>query len=799
MADGSIRVNTSLNLTGLKRDIKEFEREIARAESEIQKLEQRKSKETAKEEPIIEAGGPDAEAAIERQIAAVEKINKQQEELSAKAERYKELLAAATAEYEKQQALSEAGGMLNQAIADDKFAESITSQSQYNSLLDETAAKMARIEQQAQQIALAQGVNADELLKTNATYQKLSDRYRILTERTYEFGSTAQEAGRKASKGFKEAEKSSDALGNGIKKITSSMKKIAFATLGARSAFMVLKQAISSYISQNEELQAQINGFKGLISQAIGPAIEYVVNLFAKAISYVNAFINSLTGINLVAKANTAALKAQGAAARQLAGFDEQTKLSDNSANTNTASGLNDGLTLDLSFLDPLKKSIEQFQTDISPLMNTLKDYGSAIKENIIDPFANWTVNELVPSFFNLLGSAAGVLDEALKTAQPILKWLWEDWLEPMFKWTGKAVVDFLNDLADWIRDNKEPLGKIVGIIGGIVAVLMTLSNPVFLVLKLISTIKELWETCDEFRTNIEDAWEGLKEMLSGIGDIIAGIFGDESLFDEGIEKFKEGGSDMLEGLWEGLKAGWEWVKEKAKKIWDDLLKAFEEFFGIASPSKVFKEDGNFMIQGLIEGFKGGIKKIGDAAKTILDTIKNVFKGVPDWFRTTFHNAWQKVKDVFSSGSKVFDGIKAGIENTFRNIVNGLIGGINNVIAFPFNQINNMLNMIRDIQLFGVFPFANFWGYNPLSVPQIPRLARGGIVNNPGRGVLSVVGESGAEAILPLENNTEWMDALAEKINGGTIIIPVYLGTRQIEKIIIDGQKKRQFAANGGI
>lgn len=44
---------------------------------------------------------------------------------------------------------------------------------------------------------------------------------------------------------------------------------------------------------------------------------------------------------------------------------------------------------------------------------------------------------------------------------------------------------------------------------------------------------------------------------------------------------------------------------------------------------------------------------------------------------------------------------------------------------------------------------------------KIPRLAKGGIVNQPTQ---AIIGEAGKEAVVPLENNTEWMDAWADKV-----------------------------------
>jgi hypothetical protein len=48
-----------------------------------------------------------------------------------------------------------------------------------------------------------------------------------------------------------------------------------------------------------------------------------------------------------------------------------------------------------------------------------------------------------------------------------------------------------------------------------------------------------------------------------------------------------------------------------------------------------------------------------------------------------------------------------------------------------------------------------------ISVPQIPKLARGGIVD---QATLALIGERGKEAVVPLENNTEWIDKLVERL-----------------------------------
>lgn len=155
--------------------------------------------------------------------------------------------------------------------------------------------------------------------------------------------------------------------------------------------------------------------------------------------------------------------------------------------------------------------------------------------------------------------------------------------------------------------------------------------------------------------------------------------------------------------------------------------------------------------------FSGLWEKVASGAVAAWDGIKNAFKSVPEWFQSKFRDAWQKVKDVFSAGGRIWSGIKEGIENTFRTVVNAIIRGMNTIIAVPFNKINSMLNTIRNASFLGISPFQNMWGVNPLPVPQIPMLARGAVIPA-NRQFLAVLGDQRNG------NNLEAPESLLRKI-----------------------------------
>ena len=133
------------------------------------------------------------------------------------------------------------------------------------------------------------------------------------------------------------------------------------------------------------------------------------------------------------------------------------------------------------------------------------------------------------------------------------------------------------------------------------------------------------------------------------------------------------------------------------------------------------------------------------AAKT---TIQGTWNTIAGWFRTSV-----APKFTITYWSNKFGTIKDGARAAF----NGVISVVENAVNGIIRKINTLSWEIPDwVPLVGGETF----GFN-FSTIRIPRLATGGIATN---STLVNVGEKGTEAILPLENNTGWMDTLADKI-----------------------------------
>lgn len=269
---------------------------------------------------------------------------------------------------------------------------------------------------------------------------------------------------------------------------------------------------------------------------------------------------------------------------------------------------------------------------------------------------------------------------------------------------------------------------------------------------------------CDNVKTFFTNCWNGVK----AIWDVVKNYF--QSIWDN----VKNGASALTDNVktffinaWNGIKAVWDAVKGYFQDIWNAIKNAASTMWE--------------SVKGFFSGAWTAIKNVWNGAGTwfgnIWTGIKNVFSGVGTWFgnifggawtavknawsgvKTWFSNVWDGIKGVFTSaGSAISDGITGALKSTFNSFISGAVGLVNKFIR----SINSAITLINKI------PGVNISKLSELSVPQ---LATGGIVTD---SILANIGERGKEAVLPLENNTGWMDILADRIaarNGSTRVV----------------------------
>lgn len=288
------------------------------------------------------------------------------------------------------------------------------------------------------------------------------------------------------------------------------------------------------------------------------------------------------------------------------------------------------------------------------------------------------------------------------------------------------------------------------------------MANPIGLIVAavagLIAAFVILWNKSEKFRNFWISLWENIKAAAAAVVDWFTAAF--------------TAVGEFFSDVWENIKAIFNAAIAVITDYFRPMIEFYKAAFGIIADvatgcweiiKKVWSVVGSWFKQNIIQPVSGFFSSMWDGlkngARAAWDGITSVFGHVVDWFREKFSKAWEAVKAVFSIGGKVFDGIKDGIVSAFKTVVNAIIRGINKVVAVPFNAINGILDKLQNVSIAGFEPFKNL--IHRLPVPEIPQLAQGGVLR---RGQLGLLEGSGAEAVVPLENNKRWIAATAAEM-----------------------------------
>lgn len=154
----------------------------------------------------------------------------------------------------------------------------------------------------------------------------------------------------------------------------------------------------------------------------------------------------------------------------------------------------------------------------------------------------------------------------------------------------------------------------------------------------------------------------------------------------------------------------------------------------------------NVIFKPILQLMRGGISTLLRYIVRIVGDMIDVFSGIVEFVSGVFTGDWKK---AWNGLVDIFKGAVNWIIDIFEGVVNTIIDGINSIsIDFP--------DWLPVPGLAG-----KHFGPN-LARLEIPRLATGGITSGP---TTAIIGEAGREAVLPLENNTEWMDTFADKLS----------------------------------
>ena len=544
---------------------------------------------------------------------------------------------------------------------------------------------------------------------------------------------------------------------------------------------------LSSQNAGAKQLSANINYMKYAMGSALAPVIQFVTNLVYQLMRAIQSVAYALTGVNIFAKASASSYASMAGNAKkaknetkQLAGVHDEINNIQSNSNSDSESGGSIAPSFDLSKMENTPNSI------IDAIKNgNWYEVGSIIGQKLNEAMNSipWDkiqntakkIGTNVAQFLNGFIAATDWNQVGNTVAQGINTaiYLTQSFVHT-FNWSslGSAVANAINGFfknTNWGALGDTISTGIKGALNGITAFFKNLDWS-FIVQGLIDFCKNIdWNgIVDSMFEMLGSAFASFVNLGMIIGEKINGALDKAKDFFK--EKIEECGGNVVEGIFKGIVEAianiGQWINDH---IFQPFIDGFKNAFGIHSPSTVMAELGNFIMQGLLKGITSLIdnakqiwenmkstaiqkftdiknsisniwqqvtnktsetwqnikNKVKEGAQGAWSGITSIFGNIPNWFKDKFSQAWQAVKNVFSTGGRIFDGIKEGILSGLKSIVNSIISGMNKVITIPFNGLNVALRKLRDVNIMGLTPF-NWMG--TINVPQIPQLAKGGVL-----------------------------------------------------------------------
>ena len=306
-----------------------------------------------------------------------------------------------------------------------------------------------------------------------------------------------------------------------------------------------------------------------------------------------------------------------------------------------------------------------------------------------------------------------------------------------------------------------------------------------------------IWENFGQYLTQ---AWENIKTLLG-----------------QALEAIKT----LLTNAWEAIKTALEPIINAIKTVittaWDAIKTAVTTVLNtIKNTATTIWNAIKTVITTVLNAIKQVVTSVWNAISSVVSSILNGIK-------TTATNVWNAIKNTISNvigniKSTVSSGLNA-VKSTMTSILNGIKSTVSNVWNGVVSLVSNAVSRLKSLVNFNWslphiklphFSISGSFSLNPPSIPHISvswykkAMENGMILNDPtifgmAGGKLLGGGEAGPEAIVGVDSLRSMIgEAVAAAAGaGGDIIIPVNIGQRRIDTIVVDALQRNNYRSGG--
>ena len=406
----------------------------------------------------------------------------------------------------------------------------------------------------------------------------------------------------------------------------------------------------------------------------------------------------------------------------------------------------------------------------------------------VIQKMVTWFTERIVPA----IGRVIKLIEKNKDKLEPLNKAF-----ETLAKFVGEKVVPAVAAFGRWLVKYQ---GWLIPIAGGVLAIVAAFKlyslyvrivaavtkawtavqkafnivmnmNPIGLiilaVIGLVAAFLIAYKRSEKFRSVVDGAFRAIKKVVMGVINFLKPFITNafsvlKTVFTVYFNIYKTVFSVAFRVIKAVVVTAFHAIRAVVRTVFNVLKTVFTFYFNLYKTI-----------------FTAGVRVIRGVWNTVFNFFKTKVVGTFNGIKTTISNAlgsvWGFITDLKTKitgiGSNLWEGLKTGLTSVIgflRNSLNGLIGLFNKPIEF-FNNNNGPLPNI------------------PL-IPDIPALAKGGIVTRP---TLALIGERGPEAVIPLGGSG------GRGFGGTTIIVNTGQSVsskddiaREIRKIMREGAQR---------
>lgn len=311
----------------------------------------------------------------------------------------------------------------------------------------------------------------------------------------------------------------------------------------------------------------------------------------------------------------------------------------------------------------------------------------------------------------------------------------------------------------------------------------------------LFTGLGDFWATWGGTAVTIlSSAWELITTTFSLGLDLLSGVF----------DVFGNLLSGNWAGLWESLKTlgktAWDGIGSILTTAWNGLVSIGSSIWGLLSGEisnvwNTIKETTATTWENITTSLSTAWDNIKSNVSSAVETVSTNISNVWDNIKSATTSTWEEVKSTVSSKfSEIVSSISSNLTmawSTVTTIFESIRTSISDKIEAAKTVVSNGVQALKDFFNFDwnlphiKLPHFSISGTFSLAPPSIPTFsvswyANGGVFDMPtlfnyGKGQIGGLGEAGAEAVVPLEKNTEWLDRIAERLSEKISNNPVVL------------------------